>query len=60
VVVTTEPVAREMADVRAPTPVVVEAPADPDADVDACDVEADASTPLTDDEQLPVARGGVA
>ena len=33
---------------------------DPDADVDACDVEADAATHLTDDEELPATRGGVA
>ena len=33
---------------------------DPDADVDACDVEADAATKLTEDEELPAARGGVA
>ena len=33
---------------------------DPDAEVDACDVEADAATKLTEDEELPAARGGVA
>ena len=60
VVVTPEPVVRETTDVRAPRPVVVESPADPDADVDACDVEADASTRLTEDEELPAARGGIA
>jgi hypothetical protein len=39
---------------------VVAPAADPEADVDACDVEADAATKLTDDEELPAARGGVA
>jgi len=33
---------------------------DLDADVDACDVAADAGTKLTDDEELPAAQGGVA
>ncbi|MFL5618777.1 MAG: hypothetical protein ACJ79A_10340 [Gemmatimonadaceae bacterium] len=42
------------------TSAVVEPPPDPDADVDACDVEPDAATKLTDDEELPAARGGVA
>ena len=43
-----------------PVAVVAEPEPDPDADVDACDVEADAATKLTDDEELPAARGGVA
>jgi hypothetical protein len=38
----------------------VEPAPDPDADIDACDVEADAATKLTEDEELPAARGGVA
>jgi hypothetical protein len=44
----------------AETALVVEPAPDPDAEVDACDVEADATTKLTDDEELPAARGGVA
>jgi hypothetical protein len=45
---------------RPPPQVVVEPDPDRDAGVDACDVEADAATKLTEDEELPVARGGVA
>jgi hypothetical protein len=59
VVVAPEARTRETIAVRATTPVVEPAP-DPAADVDACDVSADASTRLTDDDELPVARGGVA
>ena len=59
VYVTAAPVARETVEVHT-APVVVEPPPDPDAEVDACDVAADAATRLTDDVELPVARGGVA
>jgi hypothetical protein len=59
VYVTAAPVARETVEVHT-APVVVEPPPDPDAEVDACDVAADATTRLTDDVELPVARGGVA
>jgi hypothetical protein len=48
------------ADSRATSPTVVEPEPDPDAETDACDVEADAATKLTEDEELPAARGGVA
>jgi hypothetical protein len=34
-------------------------PPDPDLEIDLCDVKADASTTLTQDEELPAARGGV-
>ncbi len=47
-------------DSRPPAPDVVEPQRDPDAEIDACDVEADAATKLTEDEELPAARGGVA
>jgi hypothetical protein len=47
-------------DSRPPAPDVVEPQPDPDAEIDACDVEADAATKLTEDEELPAARGGVA
>ena len=43
----------------APTAVIEPEP-DSDAEVDGCDVEADSATPLTEDEDLPAARGGVA
>lgn len=46
--------------VRSPAPSAVEPVPDPDIEVDACDVEADATTKLTEDEELPAARGGVA
>jgi hypothetical protein len=39
---------------------VVDSLRDPDAEVDACDVGSDAATKLTEDEELPAARGGVA
>lgn len=45
---------------RTVAPAVVEPAPDPDAEIDACDVEADAATKLTEDEELPAARGGVA
>ena len=48
------------ADSRATSPTIVEPEPDPDAETDACDVEADAATKLTEDEELPTARGGVA
>ena len=60
VYVTAAPVAREAPEVRTVAPVASEPPIDPEADVDACDVGADAATRLTDDEELPAARGGVA
>ena len=45
---------------RTVAPTVIEPAPDPDAEIDACDVEADAATRLTEDEELPAARGGVA
>ena len=45
---------------HAPMPAVVEPALDAEADVDACDIEVDDTTRLTDDEELPAARGGVA
>jgi hypothetical protein len=60
VYVTATPVARDAPEVRTAAPVAPEPPPDPDAEVDACDVEADAATRLTEDEELPAARGGVA
>ena len=59
VIVASPPVAPAPVEVRTTAP-VVEPPLDPDAEVDACDVEVDAATRLTDDEELPTARGGVA
>jgi len=59
VVVAPQPVVRETVEVHPAAP-VVESRQDPDAQVDGCDVEADAATRLTEDEQLPAARGGVA
>ena len=59
VVVAPQHVARESVEVHATAPVVAPTP-DPDAEMDGCDVEADAATRLTDDDALPAARGGVA
>jgi hypothetical protein len=61
VVVAPEVRARSVGGEATVTNVTNAAPApDPDAEVDACDVEADAATRLTNDEELPAARGGVA